>query len=82
MLMAHPAVLARLVEEYEALHVLDGESCDDPEVRRLEDVAYMLCVSTGTSDVDAALVAARYDLPGARTADDSQVSSDGAPAAS
>jgi hypothetical protein len=40
----------------------------------MDDVAYTLCVSTGTADVDAALVAARHRLPGARTADDSVLS--------
>jgi hypothetical protein len=75
MLMAHPAVLARLVEQYEALVVLHGEGSGDPDVRRrMEDVAYTLCVSTGTRDVDAALIAARYRLPGARVADDSVLS--------
>lgn len=37
----------------------------------MDDLAYTLCVSTGTKDVDTALVAARHRLPGARTADDS-----------
>ncbi|MEU6340775.1 DUF5133 domain-containing protein [Streptomyces sp. NPDC046977] len=71
MLMAHPAVLNDLVDRYETLHVLDPA---DPEVRRrLEDVSYTLCVATGTGDVDAALVAARLRLPGARPLDDSAV---------
>ncbi|MZG01839.1 DUF5133 domain-containing protein, partial [Streptomyces sp. SID5614] len=38
------------------------------------DVAYTLCVSTGTNDVDSALVAARHRLPGARPEDDSVLS--------
>ncbi|WP_236239003.1 DUF5133 domain-containing protein [Streptomyces sp. CC228A] len=71
MLMAHPAVLAKLIDEYEALRALDAEN-GGPRVRqRLADVAYTLCVSTGTRDVDAALVAARHRLPGARPEDDS-----------
>lgn len=37
----------------------------------MDDVAYTLCVSTGTRDVDVALVAARHQLPGARPQDDS-----------
>ncbi|NEE26662.1 DUF5133 domain-containing protein, partial [Streptomyces sp. SID7982] len=40
----------------------------------MDDVAYTLCVSTGTRDVDSALVAARHRLPGARPADDSVLS--------
>lgn len=73
MLMAHPAVLGNLVEQYEALRLLNAEN-GSPEVRRrMEDVAYTLCVSTGTRDVDAALLAARMQLPGARPHDDSLV---------
>ncbi len=71
MLMAHPAVLTKLIEEYTALSRLDARN-GGPQVRqRLEDVAYTLCVSTGTRDIDAALVAARHGLPGARPEDDS-----------
>lgn len=71
MLMAHPVVLSKLVEEYEALSLLHAEN-GSPEVRRrVEDLAYTLCVSTGTRDVDTALIAARHRLPGARPEDDS-----------
>ncbi|MFE2232677.1 DUF5133 domain-containing protein [Streptomyces sp. NPDC059442] len=71
MLMAHPVVLSKLVEEYEALSMLQAEN-GSPEVRRrVEDLAYTLCVSTGTRDVDTALIAARHRLPGARPEDDS-----------
>lgn len=60
MLMAHPALLRDLVEEYEALSVLHAADADSTRVRqRMEDVAYTLCVSTGTRDVEAALTAAR-----------------------
>ncbi|MFE2542060.1 DUF5133 domain-containing protein [Actinacidiphila glaucinigra] len=72
MLMAHPVVLHMLVEQYEALRAADAVNggSDGPEARRrLEDVAYTLCVATGTTDVEAALVAARGRLPGARPAD-------------
>ncbi|GGO93063.1 DUF5133 domain-containing protein [Wenjunlia tyrosinilytica] len=69
MLMAHPVVLDDLLDRYETLCLLNSE---DPEVRRrLEDVSYTLCVATGTSDVDAAVIAARLRLPGARPQDDS-----------
>ncbi|MGP4002621.1 DUF5133 domain-containing protein [Streptomyces sp. 8N706] len=75
MLMAHPAVLKNLVERYEALAVLDAGR-GGPEVRQeFEDVAYAMCVSTGTQDAESALVAARHQLPGARTLDDSVLSS-------
>lgn len=71
MLMAHPVVLGDLVEEYETLRLLHAESGTDQARQRLDDVAYTLCVATGTRDVDAALVAARQQLAGARVADDS-----------
>lgn len=73
MLMAHPAVLLDLMDEYAALKILEAEK-GSPEVqRRLEDVAYTLCIATGTRDVDMALIAARHRLSGARPGDDSLV---------
>ncbi|MFG2856361.1 DUF5133 domain-containing protein [Streptomyces mirabilis] len=71
MLMAHPAVLRNLVEQYVTLRTLHAEDGGTEVRRRMDDVAYTLCVSTGTRDVDAALIAARHRLPGARTMDDS-----------
>lgn len=71
MLMAHPLILSKLVEEYEALSMLHAEDGSHEVRRRMEDLAYTLCVSTGTRDVDTALIAARYRLPGARPEDDS-----------
>ncbi len=72
MLLAHPAVLDDLVQRYTALEraLLSGNA-DQTTRQRLADVAYTLCVSTGTRDIDAALIAARHRLPGARTGDDS-----------
>ncbi|ARQ70569.1 DUF5133 domain-containing protein [Streptomyces marincola] len=75
MLMAHPAVLRNLIEQYEALHALHAEQGSEEARRRMDDVAYTLCVSTGTRDIDAALIAARNRLPGARTFDDSVIGS-------
>ncbi len=69
--MAHPVVLRNLVEQYVALRTLHAENGSAEARRRMDDLAYTLCVSTGTKDVDTALVAARHRLPGARTADDS-----------
>jgi hypothetical protein len=64
MLMAHPAVLRNLVEQYEALRVLHAQD-GDPEARaRMDDVAYTLCISTGTRDTAAALSAAYQQLSG------------------
>ncbi|MFD3819894.1 DUF5133 domain-containing protein [Streptomyces rubiginosohelvolus] len=74
MLMAHPTVLRNLIEQYEALRVLHAENGGLEARQRMDDVAYTLCVSTGTSDVDSALVAARHRLPGARPEDDSVLS--------
>ncbi|MER7807609.1 DUF5133 domain-containing protein [Streptomyces sp900116325] len=71
MLMAHPAVLRNLIEQYETLMVLEAESGARDARQRMRDVAYTLCVATGTGDIDSALVAARHQLPGARPQDDS-----------
>jgi hypothetical protein len=73
--MAHPAVLHKLIEQYETLQLLHAEEAGSAEIRRrMDDIAYTLCVSTGTRDVDTALVAARHRLPGARAEDDSALS--------
>ncbi|MCZ0982198.1 DUF5133 domain-containing protein [Streptomyces diastatochromogenes] len=74
MLMAHPAVLRELIEQYETLRMLKAENGGEEVRRRMDDLAYTLCVSTGTRDVDAALIAARHRLPGARPEDDSVLS--------
>lgn len=71
MLMAHPAVLNDLVDRYQTLCTLNPENA--VVRRRLEDVSYTLCLATGTSDIDAALLAARLHLPGARPHDDSTI---------
>ncbi|MEU8951801.1 DUF5133 domain-containing protein [Streptomyces sp. NPDC048489] len=71
MLMAHPVILQRLVSEYETLRDLHAENGSPNAEQRMQDVAYTLCVSTGTRDIDAALIAARHQLPGARPEDDS-----------
>ncbi|GHE92748.1 DUF5133 domain-containing protein [Streptomyces fumanus] len=69
MLMAHPAVLRNLIDQYEALRVLHAEDGSEEVRRRMDDVTYTLCVSTGTRDIDSALAAARRRLPEARTED-------------
>ncbi|MDX3374613.1 DUF5133 domain-containing protein [Streptomyces sp. ME02-6991-2A] len=61
MLMAHPAVLEELLRRYEELRARYGAG-DKGLARGLEDVSYTLCVSTGTRDIAAALVAAREQL--------------------
>ncbi|MGW7075241.1 DUF5133 domain-containing protein [Streptomyces sp. NPDC054871] len=74
MLLAHPVVLKDLVERYKALAVLRADQGSAASRQEYEDVAYSLCLATGTSDIDAALVAASHHLPGARPADDSLLS--------
>ncbi|MFI9244043.1 DUF5133 domain-containing protein [Streptomyces sp. NPDC053086] len=71
MLMAHPAVLRNLIEQYDTLRILHAEDGSAEVRQRMDDIAYTLCVSTGTQDIDAALIAARHQLPGARPQDDS-----------
>ncbi len=62
MLMVHLSVLSRLVSDYEALSRQDGQDGDPVVRRRKDDLAYTLCVSTGTRDIDTALAAARHRL--------------------
>lgn len=62
MLMAHPAVLQRLVEQYEGLRALHAETGTAESQQRLEDLSYTLCISTCTRDVNAALGAARIRI--------------------
>ncbi|HEV7625289.1 MAG TPA: DUF5133 domain-containing protein [Streptomyces sp.] len=71
MLMAHPAVLEKLLNQYETLRQLHAEEGSAEARQRMDDVAYNLCIATGTSDADAAVIAARHHLPGARPQDDS-----------
>ncbi|MCY0919711.1 MULTISPECIES: DUF5133 domain-containing protein [unclassified Streptomyces] len=71
MLMAHPALLPAAVREYETLSLLNALEGSPRTRRRMEEVAELLCTATGTGNPDAALIAARYGLPGAGTFDDS-----------
>ena len=67
MLMPHPATLRRLVDEYEALDRPGGrERAVAQPNQRAQDLAYTLCVSTGTRDVRRALERARRQLSVAR----------------
>ncbi|MEV5357103.1 DUF5133 domain-containing protein [Streptomyces sp. NPDC052693] len=71
MLMAHPAVLQNLIDQYEALRILHAEDSSEEVRRRMDDVTYTLCVTTGTRDIDSALAAARHQLAGARAGNES-----------
>ncbi|WP_329183740.1 DUF5133 domain-containing protein [Streptomyces sp. NBC_01428] len=62
MLMPLPTALHRLVEEYETLlaeETLAGVTAPGP---RLRDLAYTLCVSTGTREIADALTRAHAYL--------------------
>ncbi|MBZ6091380.1 MULTISPECIES: DUF5133 domain-containing protein [Streptomyces] len=67
MLMPHPAVLRGLLEEYEAAAANEPADATGAPGPRTRDLAYTLCVSTGTRDVARALEAARLQLTAAAT---------------
>ncbi|MFC9504609.1 DUF5133 domain-containing protein [Streptomyces sp. NPDC057002] len=62
MLRPHPAVLRRLVDEYEALVPAVEAAHARAQTPRARDLAYTLCVSTGTRDVGRALEVAHQWL--------------------
>lgn len=64
MLMPHPETLRELVAEYEALAAEEAAGGTGRPSRRAQDLAYTLCVSTGTREVRQALAAARRQLVG------------------
>ncbi|OQD57765.1 DUF5133 domain-containing protein [Streptomyces phaeoluteigriseus] len=68
MLMPHPAVLRTLVDEYEAV-TATGSTGSAAADTRAQDLAYTLCVSTGTREVTRALEVARSWLSAATAAD-------------
>lgn len=63
--MAHPAILRNLVERYEELQVAGTAKDSLENRRRLEDVTYTLCVSTGTRTIEDALRVAEEQLAAA-----------------
>lgn len=67
MLIPHPAMLRRLVEEYETLMADEDDSTAGTRRRepRAQDLACTLCVSTGTREVGQALETARRLLAAA-----------------
>jgi len=68
-LMPHPAILRRLVEEYEALVAEGPEEALTRTDGRAQELAYTLCVSTGTREIGRALETARRQLAEAYRAD-------------
>ncbi|MEU6838027.1 DUF5133 domain-containing protein [Streptomyces rubiginosohelvolus] len=74
-LIAHPAVLRNLIDEYEAL-AAGPDKVNSAQARQcLDDVTYTLRVSTGPRDIDPALATAKHQSPGARSLDNSVLSS-------
>ncbi|WP_149181927.1 DUF5133 domain-containing protein [Streptomyces sp. TRM49041] len=68
MLLAHPAVLRELVARYESLCAVAQERALAPDLkRRLDDVTYTLCVTTGTRQLEHALAAAKARLAATTT---------------
>ncbi|MEU8931720.1 DUF5133 domain-containing protein [Streptomyces sp. NPDC048409] len=59
MLMPHPATLRSLLDAYESIVSAETSPDDTASQTRLQDLAYTLCVSTGTRDVARALQVAR-----------------------
>ncbi|MFJ1969758.1 DUF5133 domain-containing protein [Streptomyces sp. NPDC087903] len=59
MLIPHPGFLHRLVDEYETLRAEEAARAAREPSPRARDLAYTLCVSTGTREVTRALEAAR-----------------------
>lgn len=65
MLKPHPAILRRLVEEYEEAVRQEGREAASRPGHRAQDLAYTLCVTTGTRDVRRALEEARHQVAAA-----------------
>ncbi|MFD4630857.1 DUF5133 domain-containing protein [Streptomyces sp. NPDC058284] len=62
MLRPNPAILDGLLNTYATLRARQAAE-DSAEIRRrLDDVSYTLCVSTGTRNVEAAIEAATAQL--------------------
>lgn len=74
-LIAHSAVLRDLIDAYEALTAGPDKANSAQPRQCLDDVTYTLRVSTGPRDIDAALATAKHQSPGARSLDNSVLSS-------
>ncbi|MFJ9346544.1 DUF5133 domain-containing protein [Streptomyces sp. NPDC101237] len=70
MLMPHPATLRSLLDAYESLVTAETSPEDTASEARRQDLAYTLCVSTGTREIAQALQVAHAYLdpaPGSTT---------------
>lgn len=56
--MPHPMTIRTLLERYNCLQLRHEQDPSDDARRKLEDVTYTLCVSTGTLTIRDALAAA------------------------
>jgi hypothetical protein len=73
-LRPHPTFLHTLLETYGSLRDLQARE-DSPDVRRrLDDVSYTLCVSTGTRTPEMAIASARAQLAGVLSREDARLS--------
>ncbi|MFE1910460.1 DUF5133 domain-containing protein [Streptomyces anandii] len=63
--MPHPEFLRGLLDEYEAVLAEERRTAASGRSTRAQDLAYTLCVSTGTRSVGPALEAARRMLEAA-----------------
>ncbi|GAA5082394.1 hypothetical protein GCM10023336_77110 [Streptomyces similanensis] len=73
MLMPHPEFLRKLVHEYETALAEETMAAAAGRHTRSQDLAYTLCVSTGTRDVRSALETARRMLAAAAPAAERRV---------
>ncbi|MFI6088375.1 DUF5133 domain-containing protein [Streptomyces sp. NPDC051218] len=74
MLRPHPTFLHTLLETYASLRHMQARE-DSAEVRRrMDDVLYTLCVSTGKRTPESALAWARAQLAGVHSQDDARLS--------
>ncbi|MER5550504.1 DUF5133 domain-containing protein [Streptomyces sp. NPDC002793] len=62
MLMAHPAVLRNLIEQYGTLRILQAQNGDTEVQQRMDDIACAHCVATGTRDEGVDALAALIQL--------------------
>jgi len=62
MLIPHPTTLGRILHTYESLRTAYAKEPTAQARQCMNDAAYTLCVTTGTRDVDTAVLIARRQL--------------------
>ncbi|MGV9878626.1 DUF5133 domain-containing protein [Streptomyces sp. NPDC003006] len=73
MLRPHTSFLRSLLETHAMLRDLQAKEDSAAVRQQLDDVAYTLCVSTGTRTIDEALAWARAQLAGVASQHDSSL---------